>query len=101
MESSTPQPGAENPGTTSVAEAVQLSVRFFRELPNGAEARDLAVEEIDRSEDGDWLITLGFTPPGASLVAANVLQARLPREYKVFTVNTKDRCVTSMKIRTV
>lgn len=80
---------------TNVGRAVQEAMAFFQ-ANYGRAVSELAVEEIEHTAAGDWLVTLGYTPPGVVRMPA-MSNTAPPREYKVFRVRAGK--VMSMKIR--
>lgn len=82
-----------------VKEAVQSASKYFNELQNIfglMKAEDLRLEEVEISDDrSQWLITLGYR------IDEDRLGMRSKREYKIFTVDSTNGEVKSMKIREV
>ena len=79
-------------------EAAHIAVSYLSELYDDPKSlQDVLIEEIERSDDGRyWYVTLGYTRPKLF----DFFGARpLPREYKVFEIESATREVKSMKIR--
>jgi hypothetical protein len=93
----------------SVKEAVAKAIEFAQSVLDPARLSGLRLEEVDTTRvDGDdiWLITLSMLIPQAPteqiLGATEFLTSRrreAPRDYKVFTVNSRTGQILSMKIR--
>ena len=83
-----------------VKEAVQSASKYFNELQDVLglkKAEDLRLEEVEISDDrSQWLITLGYRIDDDRLGIP-----RYKRDYKIFTVDSTNGEVKSMKIREV
>jgi hypothetical protein len=84
-------------GMISMQEAVKVATESIRTLFGYPHPSGLRVEEIDRTEDGFWDITMGYDGPQRS----SVLGMSTSREYKVFRIRADDGEVVSMKIRSI
>jgi hypothetical protein len=83
-----------------VRQAVQAAVKFAEALYGDKKQIHPTLEEVELTEDErHWLITLGFPKQNLSVVEA--LSGNGQRDYKIFTVNSQDGKVISMKIRSV
>jgi hypothetical protein len=92
----------------SVRRAVAKAMSAVKELYVGVNTVDLALEEVEMSEDGHyWLITLGFFLPSKRPVSPfeSVLRKAheqgFERRYKLFKVDAATGKVEAMKIRSV
>lgn len=85
----------------SVKEAAKSAYEYMKEIPGYEERTDIAVEEVELSEDEStakkyWLITIGYP------VGLNILQPTYrSKEYKIFKVDADTGEVLSMKIRNI
>lgn len=76
----------------TVSEAIKISNDYFASVfPN---VKEMVVEEIEMSRDGNWLITIGYTGQTRQAFGVPVVQ----RMYKRFTVDNSTGQVVSMKI---
>jgi hypothetical protein len=79
----------------TIQEAVQTAKHYLSEvLPEAG--GDILLEEIERSHDNHWQVTLSF-PRRRSETLADAL--RPSREYKVVSVNDLTGMPESIKIR--
>ena len=92
----------------NVKEAVQRALTEAQEFYANQELLDLALEEVERSDDGNyWLITLGFLVPNRNqtrgpLAALTGTEASpYVRKYKLFKIDAATGEVLAMKIRSV
>jgi hypothetical protein len=80
-------------------DAVEAANRFLRNML-GENLRDLRLEEIELSQDGqEWHITLSFLRRGTPAALSEILAQALPREYKVVAVSATTGDVRSMRIK--
>jgi hypothetical protein len=90
-----------------VKQAVRSAMEFARELFGEQELRHLRVEEVELSEDErTWNITLGWVEPAirekyALVQGTDEGVQKLPRVYKLFTVDAERGTVRGTKIRYV
>lgn len=99
-----------------VKQAVKAAYDFIHTLYETEELIDLALEEIELSNDEKyWLVTLGFTrvlskplekkitTPWTSIAEATVpaSERQAVREYKIIKVDATTGEATSMKIRKI
>lgn len=77
-------------------EAVKKAVEYYREISNLH--YQPTVEEVDKSEDGDWLITLGIERAD-KINAVSALYGNTKVVYKIFSIDVESGDVLSMKIR--
>ncbi len=81
-----------------VKKAVQSAKEYLKEAYADDTLRNLLLEEVQRDDNGDWLITLGFDKPNL-----NVLQMMRTYEeqriFKIFHIDSSTGKVKSMKIR--
>lgn len=89
-----------------VKQAVRRARAFLMDLYEGEELPNQRLEEVERSENGDyWMITLGFTGTekefelGAVASAVGLPTSRPRREYKLVRVDAYSGEPESMKIR--
>lgn len=90
----------------SLKEAVLAAKAFFLDLKDsgllgGPGIRDVVLEEVDQTPDGDWLITLGYRQPSAMDDITGGLAALRPQRsefFKRFRVN-QDGHVVAMNLR--
>ena len=91
-------------------DAIAKALAAAREYYADQDARDIALEEVQVSDDGrQWLITVGLSIPVSEpeniysvLLGLGKDLSKLPkyhRIYKVFAINRLDGTVVSMKIR--
>ncbi len=81
----------------SFKEAAQKALSHFRDVIQDAAYQNICVEEIEKSEDGQfWLVTIGYDAPtkDSSYALSNTV-----RRYKVFKVDILTEEVVSMKVR--
>ncbi len=87
-------------------EAVQRAKDFVRDI-YGPDAKDVRLEEVNRSDDGIWLITIGFRDLFASEIPSlpqsilsqwDILRGptAFPRVYKVLRVDPQTGSVAAM-----
>ncbi len=103
------KPPPQPPGRQiDVRQAAQAAKTFARDLFVDEDLRHLRVEEVEFSADQRlWNITLGWVEPAvrasASLIPMHAdggLQ-KLPRVYKLFSIDAETGAVQGMKIRDV
>lgn len=86
-----------------VKQAAKLALEYFKELYSIGPFMDVALEEVEMSDDGGyWMITLGFDAPKSSKTAsplADALGPRFVRKFKIFKVDARTGKVVSMRIR--
>ena len=89
-----------------VKQAANLALQYFADLYPNEHFADVALEEVEMSEDEKfWLITLGFTAPPPLQPSRTKPIATLfgppgpVRKFKVFKVNARTGKVVSMRIR--
>lgn len=87
-------------------QAAKLALKYFTDLFPDAKISDVALEEVEFSEDENyWLITLGYVPQTAPAPQINKSLVTLfgppssARKYKVFKVDARNGKVISMRIR--
>ncbi len=97
----------------TIKEAVKLAIEFVRTtyLEAGDQIADLALEEVQPTDDGDWWhITVGFfreKDPRLETLAQSQLRAlnndryEKTRKYKVVQINQKTGEIRGMTIREV
>jgi len=81
-----------------VQDAVRIAAQYFANIIQH-QFNDLAVEEVDKTANDDWLITVGYSMTTGTGFAA--LTGNLPRLYKTITIDGKTGEPLSMKIRKV
>jgi hypothetical protein len=89
-----------------VKQAVTSAVASANDLLGDRQIRDVALEEVQMSEDGRlWLITIGFyappRPDQANTLSDLFPRVNLERQFKMFEVDAETGKVKSMKIRKV
>lgn len=89
----------EEPAKATIKEAVAAAKRFLIELKDsgllgGYAIKDIVLEEVDQTPEGDWLITLGYRQPSmleeaAAGAAFSIASLRPQRSefFKRFKVN--------------
>lgn len=83
-----------------VKSAVRTAAQFLLDIQPSSPPEDVAVEEVELSEDeGRWLVTLGFYPPGSSI--SRVSGDKPARQYREIQVDADLGGVLSMKMRKV
>ena len=83
------------PRMIDVRSAGTTAFTYLRSLPGHEHVINVAVEEIERADDGHWLITIGYQEPSGVILGA------AHRRYKIFTINQHTGEVVSMKIREI
>lgn len=83
-----------------VKEAVQIAQDYIRGLYNQDEIRDLALEEVELSDDNKfWIVTIGFTKQMSQPL--NPMEAmsgpKFSRFQKELKIDTESELVRSMK----
>ncbi len=85
-----------------VKEAVQVAKAYVAELFDDENIRNVGLEEVDRSEDGNtWTITIDFSRPWESYNGplASVMQSQ-SRSYKQVHIRDKYKRVFSITSKT-
>lgn len=80
-------------------EAVKIAYKYFRDAFINENIHNLALEEIEMSDDGFWLITLGFDPEKKRTPMDILPRYDTERKYKVLKINNDTGKVSSLKIR--
>lgn len=80
-----------------VHQAIQIAKTYLTQIFADQPPQDLRVEEIERSDSGNWLITLGYRAPGVVII--NIPGARPPRDLKVLAVDSNTGEVLAMRNR--
>jgi hypothetical protein len=93
-------------GKVDLKDAVKSAAGYFVELYPNFSGANIALEEVEESEDGSfWLITLGYDvtlkPTMAGSLANMFPGSSTARRYKLFKIETKTGRVVSMKIRKI
>jgi len=79
--------------------AVLAAIAYLQQLDDFVPTDEIRLEETERDDKGDWLITLStLDRPGKGFV--NQL-APPKRNYKIFRIDPTSREVKSMKVRTL
>jgi hypothetical protein len=90
--------------------AVQKAIEYLNEFYDTSQYRDILLEEVERSEDNSWLITIGYSIPVSEppSMADQLLKNLSPganvkyrRQYKIFKVDGISGEMHSMKMRQV
>jgi hypothetical protein len=83
-----------------VKTAVRSAIDFMYQVRQGNPPEDVAVEEVDLSENGlEWVITLGYYPGGTSMKRFSGEAS--DRQFRVFRVSRATGEVLSMKMREI
>jgi len=87
-----------------IKKAVNSSRKYLKELYRDDELKDIALEEVEKSEDEKyWFVTLGFTQNLSEPL--NPMEAmtgpKSTRVFKVFKIDAANGEVLSMKIRKI
>ncbi len=78
-------------------EAAQKALSHFRDVMQDAAYQNICVEEIEKSEDGQfWFVTIGYDAPTND---SSYALSSTVRRYKVFKVDILTEEVVSMKVR--
>lgn len=79
--------------------AVRNALEFVREMyAEDDDLKDLALEEVERSEDGTrWLVTVGMGGEDRASTMSVVAGAGAPRQYKRVAIDLAAGDVLSMK----
>ena len=86
----------------SISAATGSAVKFAKEAYPGNKLKDIRLEEADRSNSSDWLITLSWLMPKGQDNILDALGSLVnKRVYKVFVVDIEKGGVKAMKIREV
>lgn len=92
----------------TLQEAVKAAKSYLSELDPDEPYRDLRVEEVDKSEKGDWEITLGFHRKrditifgSGSIINGQNQIARENRVYKTVEIDGDSGEAKRIKIREV
>jgi hypothetical protein len=87
--------------------AVQIAMRYFKDLYTFSPNAHVMLEEVEQSEDGRyWLITIGFNSerlPVKKTMAdlGNIFATPATRDYKTVKIDSATGDVISMKIRSL
>ncbi len=84
-----------------VKEAVRLAFEGVRDLYEGAELKGLLLEEVERSRDDVWLVTIGFNRPSGPAALGSRLSVAAPagRTYKRIRIDAQTGEFMGMEIR--
>jgi hypothetical protein len=86
----------------TVREAVAQATAFAQEALGPERSQGVRLEEVEKCDTGEWLITLSMIDP-EPLNSVSEIMASMSgshkRIYKVFTVHQHTGTVSSMKIR--
>ena len=88
----------------NVKEAVKLAKEHVLDLFADENITNLGLEEVERDEQGYWIVTLGFSRPWDERCSAlaSLTQANLPhRSYKIVRIDDKAEQVKGVKHREV
>jgi hypothetical protein len=87
---------ASNAPPVDVKAAVRIARTYFDQLLQHPYS-DLAVEEVERSDDGRyWQVTLGYTLADPSFPT---FMTNKPRDFKLITIDANSGEPTSMKVK--
>jgi hypothetical protein len=97
-----------NPKRIPLRMAVNLALSYFQQVYSTLEATNVALEEIEESENGRyWFVTIGFDakrkliadpPPFQILPEAFRPQSEVKRSFKTFKIDAEKEKVLSMKV---
>ncbi|MCP4547229.1 MAG: hypothetical protein GY835_12290 [bacterium] len=77
--------------------AVQKAYAFLDEMKDRLDLKDLSLEEVEFSEDGNaWRVTLSFS--GSTVASEKMTDSKPPRSYKLFIIDGETGDLVSMKI---
>jgi len=79
-----------------VKDAVRIGMDYFKEL-FGNPFIDLSLEEVQRSTQGQWLVTVGYSMARGT-PAGTVPIPNYPRMFKQITIDGTSGQVISMKV---
>ncbi len=87
-----------------VKQAIKISQDYIKELYSGDEIRDLSLEEVEITEDGQfWLVTMAFTkqmmqPLNPMDAMTGPKYARFSKELKIETESGRVRSMKNKKL---
>lgn len=82
-------------------DAVASATNFVTKLYSD-KGTDFMLEEVETSEDGNWLVTIGFSVPEPAAPLDEILNTRrLRRVYKQVKVDAESGVTLSLRIRKV
>lgn len=89
-----------------VNEAVKVALEHVQELFASEKISNLGLEEVDFDQDGEWIVTVGFSRPwdyppqpnGLAALAAS-LNARPARSFKIVRIRDSDGAVIAIRNR--
>lgn len=85
-----------------VKEAVRIAFEGVQDLYEGVELKGLLLEEVERSRDDVWLVTIGFNRPGRLTTALGSplsVAAPVGRAYKRVRIDAQTGEFIGMEIR--
>ena len=80
-----------------VHKAIEIAKAYLTSIYVDPPLQDLRVEEIEHTDNGNWLITLGYRAPG--VVFINIPGARPARDLKVIAIDSLSGEVLAMRNR--
>lgn len=90
------------PSKVNISAATGSAVAFVNDAFPETSLQDLRLEEADRSNKTDWLITLSWLKPQISEGITNIMESLAQKRiYKVFVVDSNSGEVKAMKIREI
>ncbi len=83
-------------------EAVRVAMESMRELFEESDIPHLALEEVERSQDGEsWLVTVSYARPFAKTTIESMTGQQGTTTYKVLEIDAGNGVVRSMKNRQI
>ncbi len=82
--------------------AVRVAMESMRELFEESDIPHLALEEVERSQDGEsWHVTVSFARPFAKTTIESMTGQQGTTTYKKLAIDAETREVRSMKMHQV
>ncbi len=82
-----------------VRSAVLAAIGYLQALDDFVPTGEIRLEETERNDAGNWLITLSTLDPPDKGIMSQLTPAK--RNYKLFRIDAKTGEVKSMKVRTL
>ena len=83
-------------------EAVRVAMESMRELFEESDIPHLALEEVERSPDGEsWQVTVSYARPFAKTTIESMTGQQGKTTYKVLEIEAESGVVRSMKNRQI
>jgi hypothetical protein len=82
-----------------VRSAVLAAIGYLQELDEFVSTSEIRLEETERDDAGDWLITPSTLDPAEGGIMSQLAPPK--RNYKIFRIDALTAEVKSMKVRTL